>query len=112
MSLCELTSKEIESISGGTTYGSWRRSGSTYPPNNYGNYGRSTPTRYGRGASTNYGGQANGFVSNTAAVGRGLGQGNCSNGVAGGMIAGVRSGPQGVAIGAFGGAIAGGCFKR
>lgn len=32
MSLCELTSKEIESISGGTTYGSWRRSGSTYPP--------------------------------------------------------------------------------
>ncbi|WP_164057804.1 hypothetical protein [Serratia marcescens] len=33
----------------------------------------------GRGASTNYGGQANGFVSNTAAAGQGLGQGDCSN---------------------------------
>lgn len=63
----------------------------------------------GRGPSTNYGGQANGFVSNTAAAGQGLGQGSCSNIVAGGMIAGAAGGPVGMGLGAIGGLV-GGCI--
>jgi len=59
-----------------------------------------------------YGGQANGFVSNSAATGQGLGQGACSNGVGGGIIAGAAGGPLGFGLGVVGGALAGGCFNK
>ncbi|CAI2046386.1 Uncharacterised protein [Serratia fonticola] len=76
-----------------------------------GNYAdnRGDSKNKGRGASTNYGGQANGFVGNTAAAGQGLGQGSCSNIVAGGMIAGSYGGPISMGLGAIGGLV-GGCI--
>lgn len=37
---------------------------------------------------------------------------SCNNGVLGGMISGSLGGVPGIALGLFGGAIAGGCFNR
>ncbi|MBK0018905.1 hypothetical protein [Kosakonia sp. S42] len=59
-----------------------------------------------------YDAQVNGRLGNTAAKNQGLGQGDCSNGVAGGLIKGLSSGtPLGFAGGLIGGVIAEGCFK-
>ncbi|WP_199638454.1 hypothetical protein JEM67_23445 [Serratia sp. PAMC26656] len=67
---------------------------------------------YGNGTSTNYGGQANGFVSNRAAADQALGQGDCSNGVAAGVLGGLSTGnPVGFGLTVAAGFIGGGCFK-
>ncbi|MCS3408604.1 hypothetical protein [Serratia sp. AKBS12] len=77
-----------------------------------GNNGGDRVDNGGRSASTNYGGQANGFVSNTSAAGQGLGQGDCSNGVASGVLGGIASRTLvGFGIGLAAGTIGGGCFK-
>jgi hypothetical protein len=98
----ELTQEETAFISGGnanSNYEGGRNTGSN----------RSSSIS---GSGISYGGQANGVIGNTAAKNQGLGQGDCSNGVAGGLIGGVTSGsPLGFAGSLLGGAIAGGCFK-
>ncbi|MCL6746938.1 hypothetical protein [Kosakonia sp. R1.Fl] len=94
-----LNSDEIAQVSGGGNSGDHEH-----------NFDRSSNNGYSGGIG--YGAQANGRLGNTAAKNQGLGQGDCSNGVAGGLIGGLSSGNAlGFAGNLIGGAIAGGCFK-
>lgn len=65
------------------------------------------------GMGISYGGQADGFQPNVSAGDNGMGlfKDDLSNNIAGGMIAGSPGGVWGMALGAFGGMVAGGAFN-